>query len=313
MKLRRRRKFVNRKREIMYISLFFMVIFISIGYAYLSRTLSITGSTEIAANSWDIHFANLSITEGSVEATTPAAIQSNTTSINYSVLLDLPGDFYEFSVDVVNAGTIPGKVSISNIQGISSAAEPYLESSIKYTNGNSVQTDDLLNPGSSKRIVVRVAYREDIDSLPDTNLVLDLVFNANYGQTTEIEVTTGDLLQNLLAEGSSCITKYTGQVTDQVGSTVTATNVYFDKCADKRNIIFNNMCWQIIRSTETGGIKMIYNGEPDGNGGCGSSRGDHKGIVGGTYGTYTHYFTEINHQFLYATSFTYNTTTINLL
>ena len=39
---------------------------------------------------------------------------------------------------------------------------------------------------------------------------------------------------------------------------------YFRGDADKvnNNIIFNNMCWKIIRTTETGGIKIIYNGKP---------------------------------------------------
>ena len=42
---------------------------------------------------------------------------------------------------------------------------------------------------------------------------------------------------------------------------------YYRGDADKvnNNIIFNNMCWKIIRTTETGGIKIIYNGiSPDG-------------------------------------------------
>ena len=73
MKLRKRRKFTNHKKRIMYFSLFFMLLFISIGYAYLSAALSINGNTTIAANTWDIHFENLSITNGSVIATTPAA------------------------------------------------------------------------------------------------------------------------------------------------------------------------------------------------------------------------------------------------
>ena len=276
----RKRKFINHKKRILYVSLFFLLLLISIGYAYISTSLSINGNTTIAANSWSIHFANLSIKEGSVIATTPAAIQTDTTNISYSVELASPGDFYEFEVDVVNAGTIPGKLSLANIQGISSSAEPYLEQSIKYTKGNQVQVDELLKPGASKRIVVRVGYKEDLNSLPEDTIELDLVFGINYSQTSEEEITTDTIIQQLKAENSSCFTKYEGQVTDQVGQTVTATNVYFNKCADKRNIKFNNMCWQMIRTTETGGIKMIYNGEPDKDGKCDSSSGDHKGIVG---------------------------------
>ena len=99
------------------------------------------------------------------------------------------------------------------------------------------------------------------------------------------------------------VTKYNGQVTDQVGQTVTAQNVYFNKCADKRNIKFAGYCWQMIRTTETGGIKMIYNGEPDNDGECGSSRGDHKGIVGADGSTQT-----LNASYLYGDSFTYDIT-----
>ncbi len=34
------------------------------------------------------------------------------------------------------------------------------------------------------------------------------------------------------------------------------------------NVIFANFCWKIIRTTETGGIKLIYNGEPSDDGKC---------------------------------------------
>ena len=55
-------------------------------------------------------------------------------------------------------------------------------------------------------------------------------------------------------------------------TTATTGNVpvyYYRGDADKvnNNIIFNNMCWKIIRTTETGGVKLIYNGTPA-NGKC---------------------------------------------
>jgi len=302
MRLRRRRKFVNHKKRIMYFSLFFLVLFISVGYAYLSRALSINGHTELRANTWNIQFENLSIKEGSVEAVTPAAIDGNTTTINYSIKLARPGNFYEFEVDLVNSGTVGAKLSLVNIDGISSELEPFLKSSINYVTGNPVQVNDLLSPSARKRIVVRVEYsKDDLNNLPEENISLDLELNITYTQTTDKETTTGTIIQQLKAENSSCFTKYEGQVTDQVGQTVEASNVYFNKCADKRNIIFGGYCWQMIRTTETGGIKMIYNGEPDQNGQCGSSRGDHKGIVGANGSTQT-----LNAEYLYGDSFTYD-------
>ncbi len=39
---------------------------------------------------------------------------------------------------------------------------------------------------------------------------------------------------------------------------------YYRGNVDNNNVIFGDYCWQIIRTTDTGGIKMIYNGEVTG-------------------------------------------------
>ncbi len=41
---------------------------------------------------------------------------------------------------------------------------------------------------------------------------------------------------------------------------------YYRGEVDNNNVIFGGYCWQIVRTTETGGIKMIYNGEVTGEG-----------------------------------------------
>ena len=298
----RKRKFVNHKKRILFFSLFFLLLFISVGYAYLSASLSINGNTTIASNIWDIHFENLTVNSASVPATTPAAINGNSTSISYSVKLSNPGDIYEFSVDVVNAGTIPAKVSLVTMQGITSEVESYLDYSIKYTYGDDVQVDDLLNPNSRKRIIVRLMYKNDYTNLPDETIPLDITYTINYIQTTEFENNVGSLLQNLYASGDECVTKYDGQVTDRVGETVTAANVYYDICSNKRNVIYGGYCWQIVRTTETGGLKVIYNGEPVNNT-CESNRADHKGFIGTTGAVI-----DMAGTYVYGSDFYYDTT-----
>ncbi len=37
------------------------------------------------------------------------------------------------------------------------------------------------------------------------------------------------------------------------------------RVSDKDNIIFANLCWKIVRTTDTGGVKLIYNGFPRNN------------------------------------------------
>lgn len=40
------------------------------------------------------------------------------------------------------------------------------------------------------------------------------------------------------------------------------------KVKEKNNVLFAGFCWQMIRTTDTGGVKMIYNGVPDSAGAC---------------------------------------------
>lgn len=44
--------------------------------------------------------------------------------------------------------------------------------------------------------------------------------------------------------------------------------MYYRGAVQNNNIKFANFCWKIVRTTETGGVKLIYNGEPDENGQC---------------------------------------------
>ena len=98
-----------------------------------------------------------------------------------------------------------------------------------------------------------------------------LEFNAV--ERTEIAVGTTNLY-NLIKNNADTKTVIDYKVRSGVSGTngiytTTATegNVpvyYFRGDADKvnNNIIFNNMCWKIIRTTETNGVKLIYNGTP---------------------------------------------------
>jgi len=109
-----------------------------------------------------------------------------------------------------------------------------------------------------------------------------------------------DTIANIAKEDNSCVTKYEGEVTDEVGKNVTATNVYFDKCEDMDNVIFGGFCWKVIRTTETGGTKLIYFGEPV-DGKCEYNREQHLGIKDN--GQEIH---NLNNRYLYGNSYIYD-------
>ena len=87
-----------------------LLLVITVGYALLSQTLDINGTTNIKKTTWSIIWDNVEVNENSVsgDSVTTAASITNTekTLVEYSISLTEPGEFYEFTVDAKNEGTI---------------------------------------------------------------------------------------------------------------------------------------------------------------------------------------------------------------
>ncbi|MBQ6497450.1 MAG: hypothetical protein IJI58_01905, partial [Bacilli bacterium] len=179
------------KRRTKYL-LLLLILFISVGYAILQSNLTITGTTSIQDSKWDIHWNNVVITEGSVSTSNAdkATIDNTKTTVNYNIVLDKPGDFYEFTVDAVNEGTIDGMIDVissklNNVEIITLPA--YLNYSITYSDGAPLQRNQELKANSSETYKVRIEYKRDIEAsqLPETTQTLNLSFTVTYKQATD--------------------------------------------------------------------------------------------------------------------------------
>ncbi len=58
---------------------------------------------------------------------------------------------------------------------------------------------------------------------------------------------------------------------------------YYRGAVTDNNIIFANFCWKIIRTTETGGVKIIYNGSPTSDDKCTNTAGSKTQIGASAY------------------------------
>lgn len=167
------------------IVLLLVIVGIGIGYAALSTTLNINGTSNIAKATWDVHFENVRVTAGSVSATKAAVIDANTTSVSYDFSLTIPGQFYEFTVDVKNGGTIPAKLSaVPTLGGLSAAQDIYTNYTVTYSDGTAPKANDALAAGTVKAVKVRVEYDKNITAsqLPTAAQVLALTYSMNYIQ-----------------------------------------------------------------------------------------------------------------------------------
>ena len=178
--------YVRRKNKSLYIVLIMVVLIgVSIGYAALNTTLNINGRSNISKNTWDVYFDNIVVKNGSVEAIKIPTI-SDKTNINFEVNLNLPGDFYEFTFDVVNNGSIEAMIdSVNKTPNLKIEQQKYLDYIISYQNGEQISTKQLVKANEFVRLKVRVEYKKDINAsdLPQSTETLNLGFILNYVQS----------------------------------------------------------------------------------------------------------------------------------
>ena len=313
-RFKRKQRF-RRKKQITYLLLLALMFSMSLGYAVLNTSLNISGISSLANAKWDIHFDNIVVKEGSVTPTVEPTI-TNDTTVAFSVILENPGDYYEFNIDAVNAGTINAmidEVSISPV--LTDTQQKYLDYIVTYEDGVSLAENQRLNAGTSETLRIAFIYKEgDSEDYPDEDEDIPIEVSITYVQEDEDaeDVNHPPTLYNVLKEAAKDGTyakEYTGSHKDSF--TQNPSNKIYHWYADsdtngttiqnKNNVVFAGHCWQMIRTTDTGGVKMIYNGEAE-DGKCLDTRGTHVG-----YGSGTSLF--LNSSYWYGTDYIYDSTT----
>ena len=145
----------------------FLVIFTSIGFAYLTANLDITGSITFKDNVWEVHLENIVVENDSIEAETPTITNNDT--VNFSISMNRPGDYYEFYVDVVNAGTMDATLDTITKTTLTGDYATYLEYTTTYYSDRELTKGDLLRIGLKDRIKVRVEYKYDLNNYQKLN------------------------------------------------------------------------------------------------------------------------------------------------
>ncbi len=172
--------------------LIILLLGISIGYAALTTTLIINGESTIKKVVWDMHFANVKTENGSVTIDTQAGEKaayipnSDVTRVEYKVALKQPGDFYEFTVDVVNGGTLDAKISSNPTLVGTEGYNQY----IKYTTvwdddqTKSPAANDVITAGNSRKARVRLEFDKNIrtEDLPSEDKVLEFTYSMYFVQ-----------------------------------------------------------------------------------------------------------------------------------
>ena len=171
---------MKRRRKSLILGIILLLCGLGIGYSFLTTTLSINGTADVDSNTWDVYWDNVQVTTGSVSAEEPV-IDSNKTTVTFNAHLSQPGDFYEFTIDAVNDGSIDAMIDTI----VTPVTIPdYLSYTVTYSDELPLAKYHLLESGNREVYRIRVEYRTDINAsdLPDTADSISLQFGVTYVQ-----------------------------------------------------------------------------------------------------------------------------------
>ena len=253
------------------------ILLMSIGFAAISTTLIINGNAKVSENNEDfsVIFTAASIDGKDVYSTavddTKKIITFETSelkTLNQTSILT-----YEVTN---NSSNYDANVTITCVPKEGTTAKYTSIKNDLENNATVVKAKESVN--GTLTVTLDKTSTEEVSE----EYTCKLEFNAI--ERTEIAVGTTNLY-NLIKNNADTKTVIDYKVRSGVSGTngiytTTATDgnvpvYYYRGDADKvnNNIIFNNMCWKIIRTTETGGVKIIYNGTST-DGKCETQTGD---------------------------------------
>ena len=180
---------IRQNRKIQFIILLTLVCLVgtmTIAYAVLSTTLNINGTAQVMDASWNVHFENINVNPNSVPIN-PTITDND--KITFSADLTTPGEFYKFTVDIVNSGSIDAMIEtiITNPE-LTADQKKYLRYEVEYVDGTPINETNLIKTNDTKTISVLLSYRNDIPTtdLPTTETNLDLEIRLVYVQATSL-------------------------------------------------------------------------------------------------------------------------------
>lgn len=237
------------------------IVFMAIAYASVTAILNISGNVILGANDFIVFFKNLSI--NGKDSYDLVSSTGGSFTLDYDELLsgDLNIDYdimnrsgeYDANVKVVCSPENASYLNITDNTGIMNV--PSFTSKSGSLSISMDPTSLMLDRFKKNEATSDKGYTSLYDIVSSKG-ILDNIKSDNVSSENGIDFkkdassTNGNGIyrDNNTNENEFSINYYRGDVTDN-------------------NVIFGNLCWKIIRTTETGGTKLIYNGKVN-NGTC---------------------------------------------
>ena len=212
-------------------------------------------------------------------------------------------NYYEVSYDV----NTPTGCKLENPK-----SQKYFVYTSVANDNNQLECDGYLFKGWKTTENVKI-INDNTFIMPDKDIVVRGTWTKqSITKTMDGEVFEKTTLYKVIKEESeknnSVVLKYKGEHNDSINEDKSTQDIYYfsanndddaNKVLEKNNVIFGGYCWQILRTTDTGGVKLIYNGKPEKNGTCSTNREEQAGYD-------VRIIQDISKDYYYGTEYTYD-------
>ena len=272
---------MKKKLLISLISLFtFILIVTGISYSYYIYNMNIV-TADLASGSISINVSNnnstISLTNVSPMSDSVGKLSNDYIDFTVSGVTDFNTIYYEINLVPSGENTLKDdyiKVYLTD-QNDNQVADLLLlkdlEESTNNATGKVIYT--ALVEGNSNGTVnnysqnyrLRLWVDENYVDLEEKEFSFELYL---YAKNIETLYTTIKNSGNALSYASVISSHPTFTTQDTVWENVNKKTVYYyngASSADKSNVLFAGFCWQVVRTTDNGGVRLIYNGVAQNN------------------------------------------------
>lgn len=218
-----------------------LIALLTVGYATVATIMTMNGTVALGEKGFIVKI-NRSVLNG---ANRPTFINKSgdillfeTTDITEIGESILEYEIVNMSSNYDAKAQVICSTDASNVTIESSSEQKFVEAGKSYTG----------------QVTIESTKREETGEVPETATKLyDLIKNQSKGLDSTVGIDYNQIQQE--------------NGVFETNDTDTGKSVYFYRGNVNNNIIFANKCWNIVRTTETGGIKLLYAGIPI-NGSC---------------------------------------------
>ena len=203
------------KRTAFLLLLLILLVTITVGFATLSATLNINGTSTIQSSSWDVSIDNdpdaincptgevctinptnpetVTPDDGNPVCTDPAdpttctdpvgdVIWIDGNTVYFKHVLVQPGDVFTFTTDFKNKGSIDAKLTNVTMSDLNATAQQFMTYTVTYADGTTPAANDVLNAGETVTFKVTVSYKSTVTTLPTPEQIA-LINETSQGHT----------------------------------------------------------------------------------------------------------------------------------